>query len=233
MITAGRCLHRAFPPTFNATAPDITGSLKGKPTSPTPHLNEALLLPHAKQILPRLTPQLLRVTDSCWVKERADFCTRLLFSFLTTSPKTIRNDKSPPLCRAQPQQRRAAACPRLPCQIASRNLQAPFDAMSNKTWYTLQLKAVPTRYGLTKNAQTLLQALDWYHDGSIDSAELGRLVRLSPQRRTAIANTITKCAEMIKKQPAELKTCVDIIEMCTEILEIAGELINRLVFGKG
>lgn len=95
--------------------------------------------------------------------------------------------------------------------------------MSTKTWYTLQLKAVPSRYGLSKNVQVLLKTLDWVHDGSVDSTELGRLVRLSPARRTSLANTITKCAGIIKKQPEELKTCVDIIEMCTEILEIAGE----------
>lgn len=94
--------------------------------------------------------------------------------------------------------------------------------MSGKSWYSLNLKAAPTRYGLTKNIQTLLQALDKYYCGSIDAVELGALVRLSPRRRAAIANTIAKCAKIIKKEPEEIKTCVDIIEMCTEILEIAG-----------
>ncbi|KAK7397597.1 hypothetical protein QQX98_013031 [Neonectria punicea] len=93
--------------------------------------------------------------------------------------------------------------------------------MSSKSWYVLKAKAVPARYGLSRNIQTLLQALDKHYTGSIDAAELGRLVRLSPKRRSAIANTISKCADMIKRQPEELKTCVDIIEMCTEILEIA------------
>ncbi|KAH7170571.1 hypothetical protein EDB81DRAFT_909187 [Dactylonectria macrodidyma] len=93
--------------------------------------------------------------------------------------------------------------------------------MSSKSWYVLKMRSIPTRYGLSKNIQTLLQALDKYYTGSIDATELGRLVRLSPKRRSAIANTISKCADMIKKEPEELKTCVDIIEMCTEILEIA------------
>ncbi|KAK5990297.1 hypothetical protein PT974_08564 [Cladobotryum mycophilum] len=93
--------------------------------------------------------------------------------------------------------------------------------MSSKSWYVLKSKAVPTRYGLSKNIQGLLQSLENYHSGAIDDAELGRLVRLSPNRRAAIANTITKCAGIIKKQPDELKTCLDIIEMCTEILEVA------------
>ena len=94
--------------------------------------------------------------------------------------------------------------------------------MSPKSWYALRSKAVPTRYGLSKNIQTLLHNLDLYYSGILDATELGRLVRLSPQRRAALANTITKCANIIKNQPAEVKTCVDIIEMCTEILEIAG-----------
>ncbi|KAG5979546.1 hypothetical protein E4U55_005028 [Claviceps digitariae] len=94
--------------------------------------------------------------------------------------------------------------------------------MSNsKSFFVLKAKAIPMRYGLSKNIQTLLQGLDSYHSGSVDDSELGRLVRLSPRRRAAVANTITKCANILKKDPSEVKTCVDIIEMCTEILDIA------------
>ncbi|KAG5929875.1 hypothetical protein E4U53_002348 [Claviceps sorghi] len=95
--------------------------------------------------------------------------------------------------------------------------------MSNgKSFFVLKVKAVPMRYGLSKNIQTLLQGLDGYHSGSVDDSELGRLVRLSPRRRAAVANTIAKCANILRKDPSEVKTCVDIIEMCTEILDIAG-----------
>ncbi|KAJ6446326.1 proteasome component PRE2 [Purpureocillium lavendulum] len=94
--------------------------------------------------------------------------------------------------------------------------------MTTGTWYALRSKAVHSRYGLSKNIQLLLSSFDMYKMGSIDGAELGRLVRLSPQRRAALANTISKCAGIIKKQPSEVKTCVEIIEMCTEVLEIAG-----------
>ncbi|UNI14437.1 hypothetical protein JDV02_001066 [Purpureocillium takamizusanense] len=93
--------------------------------------------------------------------------------------------------------------------------------MTSTTWYALRSKAVHTRFGLSKNIQILLNSLDSYKTGAIDAAELGRMVRLSPQRRAAVANTISKCAAIIKKQPSEVKTCVEIIEMCTEILEIA------------
>lgn len=95
--------------------------------------------------------------------------------------------------------------------------------MPVKSFYTLKTKAVPARYGLNKNIQDLLMALDDHHNGSIDAEEIGRLVRLSPKRRAAIANTITKCANIIKNQPTEIPTCVDVIEMCTELLEIAGQ----------
>lgn len=95
--------------------------------------------------------------------------------------------------------------------------------MSSKSFFVLKAKAVPTRYGLSRNIQTLLEGLDSYHVGSLDVEELGRLVRLSPRHRAAVANTISKCANILKKDPSEVKTCVDIIEMCTEILEIAGK----------
>uniref|UniRef100_A0A0D2XDE9 Uncharacterized protein n=1 Tax=Fusarium oxysporum (strain Fo5176) TaxID=660025 RepID=A0A0D2XDE9_FUSOF len=94
--------------------------------------------------------------------------------------------------------------------------------MSSKSWYILKSKAVHTRYGLTKNIQVLLQGLESFHAGVIDARELGSMVRLSPRRRESVAATIAKCARMINKDPQESKTCVDIIEMCTEILEIAG-----------
>ncbi|CAF3465953.1 hypothetical protein HYE67_007392 [Fusarium culmorum] len=93
--------------------------------------------------------------------------------------------------------------------------------MSSKSWYSLKSKAVHTRYGLTKNIQVLLQGLESFHAGIIDARELGSMVRLSPKRRESVAATIAKCARMINKDPQESKTCVDIIEMCTEILEIA------------
>ncbi|KAK4083528.1 uncharacterized protein Triagg1_1190 [Trichoderma aggressivum f. europaeum] len=93
--------------------------------------------------------------------------------------------------------------------------------MQMKSFYALKTMAVPARYGLSKNIQDLLIALDDHHSGSIDAEEIGRLVRLSPKRRAAIANTITKCANIIKNQPSEIPTCCDVIEMCTELLEIA------------
>lgn len=98
--------------------------------------------------------------------------------------------------------------------------------MSTKSWYVLSTKAIPQRYGLSRNIQILFQSYEHYKMGSIDAAELGRLVRTSPNRRASLAATISKCAMILKKDPEEVKTCVDIIEMCTEILEVAGELLS-------
>ncbi|UKZ77209.1 hypothetical protein TrVFT333_004928 [Trichoderma virens FT-333] len=98
--------------------------------------------------------------------------------------------------------------------------------MPAKSFFDLKTRAVPTRYSLSKNIQDLLIALDDFHNGSIDAVEIGRLVRLSPNRRAAIANTITKCANILKSQPMEVATCVDVIEMCTELLEIADNIFR-------
>lgn len=101
--------------------------------------------------------------------------------------------------------------------------------MASKSYHVLKAKGVPERFSLSRNIMSLLNARDNFNSGQIDATELGRLVRLSPNRRSAIANTISKCAEMIKKHPEEVKTCVELIEMCTEILEIAGEYQSALV----
>lgn len=95
--------------------------------------------------------------------------------------------------------------------------------MSSKSFYVQQLKALHTRYGITKGAITLLKALDQYHMGSMDAAELGRMVRLSSGTRKALTDTITKCATVMEKKPEEVKDCVALIKNCTEILGIAGE----------
>jgi hypothetical protein len=55
---------------------------------------------------------------------------------------------------------------------------------------------------------------------------------MSRNRRNAVTNTITKCAQRIKINPEDSKTCVDLIEMCTAILEIAGEH-NGFVYADG
>ncbi|KAL3964346.1 hypothetical protein ACCO45_001350 [Purpureocillium lilacinum] len=100
--------------------------------------------------------------------------------------------------------------------------------MTSTTWYALRSKAVHTRFGLSKNIQLLLNSLDLYKAGSIDATELGRMVRLSAHRRAALANTISKCAGIIKKQPSEIKTCVEIIEIKLPV-EIRDKILDLMI----
>ncbi|KAJ2905930.1 uncharacterized protein MKZ38_003718 [Zalerion maritima] len=98
---------------------------------------------------------------------------------------------------------------------------------SHRDFFVLKTLHLPSRLGLSNNAQVLLLAYDEYRRGLIDSAELGRQVRLSPNKRQAITNTIAKCASYMRRKPEEVKNCIDILQTCTEILSIAGEVVGR------
>ncbi len=96
--------------------------------------------------------------------------------------------------------------------------------MSSRSFYVQKTKRLHTRYGLSLTATRLLQSIDDFHNGSIDEPELSRILRLSPAMRKAIAETISKCANAMEKEPSEMKDCVALIKNCTEVLEIASEL---------
>ncbi|WYZ40248.1 hypothetical protein EsH8_IV_000589 [Colletotrichum jinshuiense] len=89
------------------------------------------------------------------------------------------------------------------------------------SWYVLKMRNVPTRFNLSENAKVMLQTLEDYRVGAIDEFEIGRMLRLSAEKRKSISDTIRKCASLMEKKPAEMKTCILVIEMCTEILDIA------------
>ncbi|KAK3368096.1 hypothetical protein B0H63DRAFT_564856 [Podospora didyma] len=89
------------------------------------------------------------------------------------------------------------------------------------TFYGQQMLMLHRKYALSANAKKLLEAHDDWKHGRIDQDELGRLVRLSGNMRKAVTDTIAKCASVMRKKPAELKNCVDIIQACTEILSAA------------
>jgi hypothetical protein len=99
--------------------------------------------------------------------------------------------------------------------------------MSSNAYRILKDKRVPQRYRLSRNIKLLLEALDSFTAGKIDAAELGHRVRIHPKQRSAISNTIKKCAVMMVKKPEEGKTCVELIKMCTEILDIAGLCVDK------
>ncbi|KAK0621433.1 hypothetical protein B0T17DRAFT_591324 [Bombardia bombarda] len=93
--------------------------------------------------------------------------------------------------------------------------------MSAPTFYAQQMLNLHSRFGLSENAKILLRAHDDWKLRRIDQDELGRIVRLSTNMRKAVTDTITKCASIMRKQPTEVKNCVDIIQACTDILTAA------------
>ncbi|EFX00472.1 hypothetical protein CMQ_7474 [Grosmannia clavigera kw1407] len=93
--------------------------------------------------------------------------------------------------------------------------------MSSKGFYVQKTKRLHSRYSLSGNAVLLLKALDDFHVGIIDHAELGRIVRMSRNNRKAVTEIITKCAAVMEKQPGEMKDCIALIQNCTEILGVA------------
>lgn len=103
---------------------------------------------------------------------------------------------------------------------------------SDATFYKHQTLNLHARYKLSENAKKLLRDHDQWKQGKLQKEELGRLVRMSPEKRKSITEAIIKCTEMMRKKPAEDKNCLDIIQACTEILDAAGKkcpLIPALV----
>jgi hypothetical protein len=92
------------------------------------------------------------------------------------------------------------------------------------TFYAQQTMGLHSRYGLSENSIQLLRAHDDWKLGRIDQDQLGRIVRMSSNMRAAVTDTIKKCASVMRRQPAEVKNCVDVIQACTEILGIAGRI---------
>ncbi|ORY69880.1 uncharacterized protein BCR38DRAFT_502772 [Pseudomassariella vexata] len=86
------------------------------------------------------------------------------------------------------------------------------------SFYEFRMLNLPSRYQIRSNAQAMLKAYEDFKTGRIDEAELGRLIRLSPENRAAIVQTMVKCAQVMEKKPAESKHCLAIIETCGDIL---------------
>ncbi|KAK1983824.1 hypothetical protein LZ30DRAFT_748325 [Colletotrichum cereale] len=98
------------------------------------------------------------------------------------------------------------------------------------SWFGLRMFNVPQRLGLSANAKVMLQALEDYKCKSIDEAEIGRMLRLSPGRRQSMIDTIRKCTTMMAKKQEEVRVCVLVIQMCTEILEIVNRPVSNTQF---
>ncbi|KAK1675625.1 hypothetical protein BDP55DRAFT_552149 [Colletotrichum godetiae] len=98
-------------------------------------------------------------------------------------------------------------------------------ALGMDSWFVLKCRNIHKRFELCHNTQVMLQALEDTKTATIDMAELGRMLRLSPKRRQAMIDTIRKCTERMTKQSRdkqdETRECALLIHMCTEVLEIA------------
>ncbi|KAI1501232.1 hypothetical protein F5X99DRAFT_409202 [Biscogniauxia marginata] len=89
------------------------------------------------------------------------------------------------------------------------------------TFYEQRMLNLPERYGISANARNLLKAYDEFKTAQMDEAALGRLIRLSPNNRAALASTMVKCANIMKGNPKESKHCFAIISSCGEMVQIA------------
>ncbi|KXJ97489.1 hypothetical protein Micbo1qcDRAFT_200172 [Microdochium bolleyi] len=89
------------------------------------------------------------------------------------------------------------------------------------TYYEFRMLNLPSRYKLSETSQTMLKAHDDYMTSIISEAELGRLVRLSKDNRSAMVETMVKVSEIMAKKPDESAHCLAIIKTCGEIITIA------------
>lgn len=91
------------------------------------------------------------------------------------------------------------------------------------TFYELRMLNKMSEYSISKNAQNMLRSHDEWKTGIIDESELGRRVRLSRENRAAVIQTMVKIASIMQKKPDESKYILHIIEMCGEIVSVAGK----------
>ncbi|WQF75727.1 hypothetical protein CDEST_00741 [Colletotrichum destructivum] len=88
------------------------------------------------------------------------------------------------------------------------------------SWFALSFQGAPKRLGISNNARVMLQALEDYKCTSMSEADIGRMLRLSPNRRQSMIDTIRDCTTMMAKYK-EVRSCALVIQMCTEVLELA------------
>ncbi|CCF31803.1 hypothetical protein CH063_04347 [Colletotrichum higginsianum] len=88
------------------------------------------------------------------------------------------------------------------------------------SWFALSFQGAPRRLGISNNARVMLQALEDYKCTSMSEADIGRMLRLSPNRRQSMIDTIRDCTNLMAKYK-EVRSCALVIQMCTEVLELA------------
>ncbi|KUI54428.1 hypothetical protein VP1G_01700 [Cytospora mali] len=95
--------------------------------------------------------------------------------------------------------------------------------------YTLQMKNLHQRYGLSKNIMHLFTALDEHRRGVSDPDALGRRLRMSRQMRKSCTDTISSLADQMQKNPtpACVAECTMLISGCTDMLKLAKQRVFR------
>ncbi|KAI1327908.1 hypothetical protein F5Y16DRAFT_420613 [Xylariaceae sp. FL0255] len=89
------------------------------------------------------------------------------------------------------------------------------------TFYEQRMLGLFERYELPPNTPFLLKAYEDYLTKTTTEAALGRLIRISPNNRIALSDTMAKCAEIMSTKVEETKHCLTIIKTCQKMLEIA------------
>lgn len=107
------------------------------------------------------------------------------------------------------------------------------------SFYEQEMLRLFEKYELSDNARTMFKALDEFKTARLDEDALGRLIRLSPNNREALVNTMVKwyniyrlpisicttdrsdSASIMKDKPKESKYCLSIITSCGDMLRIA------------
>ncbi|KAI0128458.1 hypothetical protein BJ170DRAFT_682248 [Xylariales sp. AK1849] len=91
----------------------------------------------------------------------------------------------------------------------------------SSSFYQFRMLNLLTKFKIPGNAQTMLKAHEDWKTGKIDEAELGRLIRLSPENRASVIQAMMNTAQVMSKKPEESKHCLAIIEICGEIVTVA------------
>lgn len=94
--------------------------------------------------------------------------------------------------------------------------------MPDRDLYALETLRIPERYRLSNNAVLLLRTYNDFRAGAIDEDEVGRRMRLSPNLRKALSDTVAACTKIMENDAAEVSICADIIRKYTNLLKIAG-----------
>lgn len=97
--------------------------------------------------------------------------------------------------------------------------------------YSMRMRNLHSRYGLSKNVTELFIALDNHRLGVQDSDALGRTLRMSSHMRILCTDTIASLAEAMQKNPTPdcISECTELIKGCTDMLALASKLTSTLV----